>query len=237
VSRISIIIPAFCEAPCIAESVRNAARVGDEVLVVDGGSSDSTAALARAAGARVLLSPKGRGAQLRLGAAAATGDVLLFLHADARLGPEARAALIRALSEPEVVGGNFRVAFAARGLPARVFEVGYDLQRRLLGHYYGDSAIFARRSAYEAVGGFADYPLFEDYHFVRRMERLGRTAYVREVCVEASARRFQQHPWRALARWGLLLLAYSVGVSPERLSAFYHDLREPGQRASQGSEN
>ena len=230
-SRISIVIPAFCEAPCIAESVRNAARVADEVLVVDGGSSDSTAALARAAGARVLLSPKGRGVQLRWGATAATGDVLLFLHADARLAPEARSALLRALSDPEVVGGNFRVAFAARGLPARVFEVGYDLQRRLLGHYYGDSAIFARRSAYEAVGGFADYPLFEDFHFARRIERLGRTAYVREVCVEASARRFQQHPWRALARWGLLLLAYSVGVSPERLSAFYHDLREPGQRA------
>ena len=224
---ISIIIPTFCEAACITHSVGDALRVADEVLVVDAESPDSTAALAAAAGARVLRSAKGRGAQLRLGAAEARGDVLLFLHADARLPPAARAALLQALVDPRVVGGNFRVEFAGPGFALRVFELGYDLQRRVLRHYYGDSAIFVRRSSYDALGGFPDYPLFEDYQLVRRMERFGRTAYVREVRVGASARRFQAHPWRALVRWGLLHVAYHAGVSPRRLSAFYHDRREP----------
>lgn len=114
---LSIIIPTWQEAPLIRDTVQCAWRIGDEVIVVDGGSRDGTAMLAEAAGARVVLAPKGRGRQLQTGAKAATGDILLFLHADVRLPPAARTAILGALSAPEVIGGNFLIRF----LPASWF--------------------------------------------------------------------------------------------------------------------
>jgi rSAM/selenodomain-associated transferase 2 len=223
--RISVIIPAFQEATQIAEVVACAREVGDEVLVVDAGSPDGTAALARAAGARVLQSPKGRGPQLDAGARAALGEVLLFLHADTRLPGTARAALEEALDVPEVEGGNFFLRFVPGSRLTRLYDVLYDVRRRWLGIYYGDSALFVRRSVYDVLGGFRPLPILEDYEFIRRLERRGRTRYVRHVEAHTSTRRFARRPLWTLFIWTAVQGLYLLGVPPQRLARLYADLR------------
>jgi len=226
VSRsISVVIPAWQEADTIEGAVRAALAVGDEVVVVDAGSPDGTADRARQAGAQVIVGPKGRGPQLHGGARAAAGDVLLFLHADARLPPEARGAILEALAAPGVVGGNFLLCFEPASPSARLLGWLNDARRRWLRIYYGDSAIFVRREVYERLGGFRAMPILEDYQFVRRLERLGPTAYIRRVTVTASARRFQGALFRTLVVWIVVQGLYSMGMSAERLAGLYRDIR------------
>jgi hypothetical protein len=173
----------------------------------------------------VIVERKGRGPQLHAGAGAARGDVLLFLHADAELGPAARPAVLRALSDPGVVGGNFYLRFWPEGPWARLFSWANDVRRRRLDIYYGDSAIFVRRAVYEELGGFRPLPILEDYELVRRLERYGPTVYVRDVQVRASARRFAARPWRTLFAWIVIQALYSMGVHPDRLAHLYADRR------------
>jgi len=223
--KISVVIPAWNEASTIADAVGHARALGDEVIVVDGGSPDGTGARAAAAGAVTVASSKGRGHQLRAGAERATGDVLLFLHADVMLDRTARAAIESALADPRVSGGNFRLRFAPPSIAASIFGIANDVRRRALGIYYGDSAIFVRSETYRALGGFRAIPLFEDYDFVRRLELAGKTAYLRDPIAVASARRFAHAPIRTLALWTLLQVLFSLGVSPQRLARLYADAR------------
>lgn len=218
---ISVVIPTWCEAERIARAVALAQEIGDEVIVADGASPDDTANLARRAGARVVLAPRGRGSQLDAGARAATGDVLLFLHADAELDPGAREAIRAALADPEVVGGNFRLRFEPATPWARFLSWANDARRRWLRIYYGDSGLFLRRRAYESLGGFPAIPLFEDYDLIRRLEASGRTVYARDVVIRASARRFERAPALTLALWVVLQALFSLGVSAHRLAGLY----------------
>jgi rSAM/selenodomain-associated transferase 2 len=222
---LTVVIPTWNEAPLIADCVRNAARIGDEVIVVDGGSVDETAEYARREGARVILAEKGRGPQLRAGAEAAQGEILLFLHADARLPITARDAVLKALDDPEVIGGNFLIRFLPSSWFTRLLEPANDVRRRVTKRFYGDSAIFIRASAYRLLGGFQPWPLMHDYAFSRRMEKAGRCAYVRSPCVFASARRFRGKELRTLALWITIQALYLVGTSPRWLSRFYPDVR------------
>lgn len=234
-TTISVIIPAWCEAECIEQSVEGASRIGDEVIVADGGSPDDTAGIAASSGARVVIAPKGRGAQLRAGALAARGDVYLFLHADARLGPAARPAILSALQDPAIVGGNFLLAFEGERWFSRLFTAANDWRRRLFRVYYGDSALFVRRGVYERLGGFEPLPIFEDYEFIRRLEQSarGKTAYLREPRVYVSARRFERAPLATLGTWAALHALYSfANVHPTRLAALYHDVRRVRRHAS-----
>jgi rSAM/selenodomain-associated transferase 2 len=226
--KLSVIISTWCEADLIAEAVEAARRIGDEVIVADGGSTDGTADIARAAGARVVLAEKGRGPQLDAGARAATGHVLLFLHADARLPERARPSIAAALSDSEVHGGNFLLRFVPESRSARLFSWANDLRRRRLRIYYGDSAIFVRRDTYEALGGFAPMPIMEDFDLVRRLERHGRTAYITDVHVEVSARRFASARTAALLQWIMVQSLFSLGVPARYLVHLYPDARNPG---------
>lgn len=223
---ISAIIPTWCEAERIAECVRRARDVADEVLVVDAMSPDHTARLAQEAGARVLsIDCRGRGPQLHAGALAATGDVLVFLHADAELGARARDAIVRALRDPEIGGGNFYLRFWPPGRFARFCTWANHVRRRWLRIYYGDSVIFVRRRVYGSLGGFRALPILEDYELVRRLERHSKTAYVRDVEVLASTRRFAGRPFRTLLLWVLIQTLFIFGVPAERLARLYGNLR------------
>ena len=224
--KISVIIPTWCEAGRIAQAIDMARAVGDEIIVADPGSPDSTGEVARSHGAQLVRADKGRGCQLRAGAAAASGEVLLFLHADAELPVGARDAILCALRDPDVVGGNFLLAFEGDTPFAKLYSVANDLRRRWFRVYYGDSGIFVRRPVYEALGGFKPYPIFEDYEFVRRLEQRGRTAYVRDVAIRVSARRFESAPLKTLANWALLHGLYSfLRVHPDRLAVLYAHVR------------
>ena len=188
-----------------------------EVVVSDGGSSDGTASLIRPPH-RLVLSEPGRGQQLRTGAAAATGDAVLFLHADV-LPPMDVAAQISAAISAGHVGGNFRLRYPDGGLLGRWLEWRAPFYRRKV-RYYGDSGIFARRDAYDACGGFPHVPIMEDVIFARRLESAGRTAYLPGPMVSA-ARRWRGRELRTLLLWGSMQAAFALGVTPWRLARFY----------------
>jgi rSAM/selenodomain-associated transferase 2 len=225
-TSISIIIPALNEARAIGATLDAAARVGgvSEVIVVDGGSADGTAEVARGRGARVVTSPRGRGAQMHAGAREARGEVLWFLHADTLAPPDAGERIARALLTPGAVGGNFRIRFDGLSGAARFLTWLYP-RLRLLGLAYGDSGFFVRRAAYERAGGFKPFPIFEDLDLLRALWRQGRFVQA-EGYVVTSSRRFEGRSFAlTFARWSLLQSLYWLGVSPLTLARLYAPVR------------
>lgn len=230
-SSLSIVIPTWNEAALIGDAVTCARRIADEVIVVDGHSDDGTLVLAEAAGARVIVSNKGRGGQLHAGALAARGDILLFLHADARLPSSARDAILSGMADPDCIGGNFFIEFLPASWFTRLLAPLNDLRRRITRRYYGDSGIFVRRRMYHQLGGYPPFPLMEDYAFSRRMEQAGPCMYIRDIHVLASARRFDGREIRTLFLWMGLQMLYWLGVSPRLIDKAYPDVRSdhPGR--------
>ena len=224
---ISVIIPALNEAERLPRLLATLAAESEpaEIIVVDGGSEDETPALARRGGARLLAAPTGRGAQLRIGAAAARGDVFLFLHADTGFPTDGLASIAHALAaRPELVGGNFRVVFDGEDGFSRWLTGFYTWFRRY-GLYYGDSAIFVRRRVYKAMGGIRPIALMEDYDFSRRLERAGPTCCL-EPPLLTSSRRFRgRRPTAIVVGWLWLHALYHLGVPPERLARLYRSTR------------
>jgi rSAM/selenodomain-associated transferase 2 len=216
---ISVVIPALDEEDAIGGAVGSVREEAGEVIVSDGGSSDRTRERAADAGARVIEGPRGRGAQLQRGAAAARGEWLLFLHADTRLD----AGWSRAITSvpASAVGGAFRLAVDSRRRAYRVIEAGTRLRCRLFRLPYGDQALFVRREAYLLMGGFRPLPLMEDVDFVRRLRGVGRLALLPQRAL-TSARRWES---RGIVRGTLTnlwcLTLYALGRSPERLLRLY----------------
>lgn len=194
-----------------------------EVVVVDGGSSDRTVALI-AGRVRLIVGERGRGPQLNVGAGAARGETLLFLHADSRLPEGAVETVERALADPSVVGGHFQVRFGGEGPINAAFEALYGWLRRV-GFVYGDAALFVRREVFYRLGGFRPYPIMEDYEFYRRLRGQGRVLGL-PLAVNASARRWQrQGAFLTVGSWLAIQGLYHLGVSPSRLAALYRPQR------------
>lgn len=219
--RASVIIPTLNEEEHVAEAIRSALAAGAaEVIVSDGGSRDRTVEVARAAGARVIASERTRARQLNRAADEATGEMLLFLHADTRL--PARAVDVAAVSlRGGAVFGGFRVRFAEQGWRLRYVQTMINLRTRLTRAPWGDQAQFTTSDAFARIGGYPDYPLMEDYELARRMKRIGRTV-VLPLFVETSGRRFlSKGVIRTSAINWSIVAAYHAGVSPERLAKWY----------------
>jgi rSAM/selenodomain-associated transferase 2 len=226
-ASVSVVIPTLEEEGALGATLDALARLRGpvEVIVADGGSRDGTLALARARGAHALTAARGRGAQLRAGAQAARGAVLWFLHADTLPPADALDRIAEALGDPGVVGGAFRLRFGGASRAAR-FMTGLQPVFGRLGLVYGDAALFVRRDAYEHVGGFRPFPLFEDLDLVNRLRRRGRLARLRAE-VTTSPRRFEGKNFPLVfARWVGLQLLYGLGVSPHRLAQLYPAVRD-----------
>jgi len=194
----------------------------EEVVVSDGESRDHTVELAHAAGARVVIGSRGRGPQLARGAVVATGELYLFVHADARLSPGSILAIRRAFDrDPSLLAGALRQKIKHPGRIYRSIERMAD-RRAAWGWVYGDSGLVCRRGAYEAVGGFAAQPIFEDLDLSRRLKRMGPLRLVPGARIEVSARRWEMEgPVRRTIKNWCLTLAWAAGVPPERLVRFY----------------
>jgi rSAM/selenodomain-associated transferase 2 len=235
---LSIVIPVLNEATRLEALLPSLAaeREGVEVIVVDGASTDGSAEVARRLGARVLSAPRGRGQQLQAGAEAASGDVLLLLHADTVFPSSGLTAISRHLAaHPAAVGGNFRLLFDGESPFDRWLE-GFYAWIRARGLYYGDSGIFIRRSWYRRVGGIRPIALMEDYDLVRRMEAAGPTLCISDPPLLTSSRRFPgRHPPLIFLGWLGLHLLYALGVSPARLSRLYDTERRRGQENRTGT--
>lgn len=223
---LSIIIPTLDEARSIGATLEALSRAprGAEVIVVDGGSLDGTVELVRARGVKLIESGRGRGLQMHAGASAAGGRALWFLHADTVPSRGCAARIEEALADPSVVAGNFDVLFDGRSSAARFLTWLYPRLRKL-GLCYGDSGIFVRRETYERVGGFRDFPIFEDLDLIRRLRKHGRVAHLRET-VETSSRRFEGRSFAlTFARWSFMQALYWLGVSPHALGRMYAPVR------------
>jgi rSAM/selenodomain-associated transferase 2 len=222
--QLSVIMPTLNAADTLKGLLQalNIAAIVKEIVIVDGGSSDDTATIAREAGARVIAAPRGRGIQLAAGAEAAAGDWLLFLHADCRLEPGWEAAVRSFLSAPRA------------GLRAGYFDFGLDdpmpaarrLERivacrcRVLALPYGDQGLLISRPLYCAVGGFAPLPLMEDVDLVRRLGRR-RLARIGARCLSSPRRYRREGYWRRPLRNLFCLSLYFAGVSPSRIIRLY----------------
>jgi rSAM/selenodomain-associated transferase 2 len=201
--------------PCLA-----AVREADEIVVVDGGSTDGTAAIAERAGARLVRSAPGRGIQLAAGAEAAKGDWLLFLHADTRLAPGWREAADRHIARHPGKAACFRFRLDAGEWQARLVEAGVALRVRLLGLPYGDQGLLISRRLYDETGGYRPLPLMEDFDLVRRiggarLERLG-------IAALTSPDRWRRDGWLRRSGRNLMCLAlYRSGMSADRVARLY----------------
>ena len=224
--RLSVVVPALDEATQIAAAVASARGPHvDEVIVVDGGSRDDTAALARAAGATVIEARRGRARQMNAGAMRAAGEVLLFLHADTRLPSGFDAAVCAALADPAVAGGRFDLRLEPGSPFLDLTAALINLRSRLTGIATGDQALFVRREVFAAMGGFADIPLMEDVAFTRALKRHGRLAALRQRVTTSSRRWLRHGPLRTVLLMWWLRFLYWRGVPPAALKRRYTDTR------------
>ena len=224
--QISAIIPAVNEAGGIERAVQGAWEAGaDEVLVVDGGSSDATVELALRSRAQVLSSARGRAIQQNLGAQHATGDVLLFLHADNWLDPDGGQQIREMLVDQSILGGGFCQAIDAPQYWYRWIEGGNAWRVRLRGLVYGDQAIFMRTEVFQKLGGFPQVKLMEDLLLMRKFRRLAKPILLPGP-VHVHPRRLQRCGvvQQTLCNWSLLGAQW-LGIAPDRLARFYpsHD--------------
>lgn len=222
--RLSVIVPTLNEADRIRialEALQPLRVRGHEVIVVDGGSEDSTAILAAPLADQVLATRRGRAVQMNAGAAAAKGEALLFLHADTRLPAQAENLVSAALGKS--AWGRFDVAIEGRSRLLALVASSMNLRSRLTGIATGDQAIFARREAFSRAGGFPEIALMEDIAFSKRMKTLSRPACLRER-VATSARRWEANGvLRTIVLMWRLRLAYFLGARPEELARRYAD--------------
>ena len=223
-SKLSIIMPVLNEGDGIAtalDALADLRTLGTELIVVDAGSDDATVEQAQLRADQVILAPRGRALQMNAGAEKASGDVLLFLHADTRLPAEADRVVLNGLDRSRRAWGRFEVKIDGRSplLPVVAWLMG--LRSRLTGIATGDQAIFVRREAFQAVGGFPPIALMEDIAMCKRLKRLGRPLCLR-ACVTTSGRRWEKNGVLStiLLMWRLRF-AYFLGADPKQLARQY----------------
>jgi len=226
--RISIIIPALNEAENIRKNIGRLPKASNlEVVVVDGGSQDNTLEVARSLGAKVVSTTPARGRQMNAGAAEATGDILLFLHADTRLPQHFAAQVRRAVSQNGFCAGAFKLGIDSDGWGLRLIERVANWRSRHLQMPYGDQAIFISRNLFEEIGGFPEIPIMEDFELIRRIRRKGKVTIL-DTAVLTSPRRWLNFGiFRTWMLNQLIIGAYCLGISPPMLSRWYR--REKGR--------
>ena len=225
--RLSIVVPVLDEAAIVQAALQALAPLRGrcvEVVVVDGGSRDATAALAAPWADAVIAGPRGRAAQMNAGAQRTRGSALLFLHIDTALPADSDAlveAALLASAHRVATWGRFDVRITGRSPWLGVVASLMNGRSRLTGIATGDQAIFMTRAAFDAVGGFPDQPLMEDVEMSRRLRRLAPPACLR-AHVTTSGRRWETRGiWRTIVLMWRLRLLYAVGVAPERLARSY----------------
>jgi rSAM/selenodomain-associated transferase 2 len=226
VPALSLIIPVWSEAKSISETIQHVRELDadgtTEIIVVDGDPEGSTISAIKTEGVRTAIAEKGRARQMNHGAALATGDVLLFLHADTLLPPDAFALVRATMSDKRFVGGAFDLGFNTRRKIFRITESYVFLRTRLTKIPFGDQAIFIQRDFFEKLGGYRDIPVMEDVELMKRNRKRAGPISIIPVKVRTSVRRYEREGvLRCTLRNVLMQASYAFGVSPERLVKWY----------------
>ena len=223
----SIVIPVFHESSLINHALKHVKEISagfeSEIIVVDGDPKGSTLECIEHPNIVKIISGKGRGRQMNKGAASATGEILIFLHADTELPDEALARIASVMDNKEYSGGAFDLGIKSGRRIFRIMEKLVSIRTRLTSVPYGDQAIFIRRKCFEALKGFREIPIMEDIEFMRRMKKSGNRIFVIPKKVNTSPRRWEKEGILrcTLRNWALIGL-YSLGVKPEKIVKFYY---------------
>lgn len=224
---ISVIIPALNEARALPGTLAHLLEQSGtyEVIVVDGGSEDRTLEIARAfTGVRAVSAPRGRARQMNAGARLASGELLLFLHADTLL-PDGALAWLNALEpEPECQAGGFRHRFSGDDWRLRAISRLDNFRCRRTGIIYGDQAMFVRRALFWQLGGFPDTPILEDVMFCEKLTRVTRPQLIDQEAITDARKFVQRGPWRSLVRCCAILVAYQLRL-PIPARSFFDNVR------------
>lgn len=223
---ISIVVPVLNEQAQLAATLARVNLVpGDELIVVDGGSTDNTMSIARQYTTMVVSSEAGRARQMNMGAQLARGEILLFLHADTRLPPNGLEAVRRTMQQHKVVGGSFRLTFDRPTTALQLVAWGTNLRSQYGRLPYGDQALFIQRRCFEALGGYAEMPFLEDVALVRSLLRQGEMVLLPETVQTSGRRWLRDGVMYTTVRNNLVMVLYFCGVSPAVLSRLYRARR------------
>lgn len=222
---ISVIIPTLNEEKALKAAIDAAEANRVEIIVSDGGSEDATLVIAENSANTILSSTSGRGVQMNAGAAVATGDILLFLHADTELPQGWEDEVVETLQDERVSCGAFRFGLPEKTAAFDFISLMVNMRSKYLKLPYGDQALFMRREMFEEAGGFKELPIMEDVDLVRRLGKKGKVT-ISGKSVLTSSRRWLKEGWLwTTLRNQALLWLYLMGLPPERLYRFYKLVR------------
>ncbi|AFY99206.1 TIGR04283 family arsenosugar biosynthesis glycosyltransferase [Calothrix sp. PCC 6303] len=222
-SQISVIIPVLNEAENIIKTIESV-QLGKnfEIIVVDGGSQDCTVDIVNKLGInQILLSPPGRAVQMNAGAKIATGEILLFLHADTQLSSGFDVAVRETLEKPGIIAGAFTLRIDASSWGLRLIEWGVKMRSRFFQMPYGDQAIFITKQAFLANGGFPELPIMEDFELIRNLKKVSKIATVPVKVVTSPRRWLQKGIFKTTLINQIVVVSYFLGVSPTKIVHWY----------------
>ena len=226
---VSVIIPALDEEKYLGDCLQSLGAAQCEVIVVDGGSTDNTVALAESFGAKVInLGSANRGRQMNAGAAAAQGELLLFFHADSRLPPNGIESMISAMKDPAVIGGGFSLEFFPATLFYSGLAIGANVFCRMTRMIFGDRGMFIRAGCFRALGRFPETVIMEDAALATTMRRAGKIAILPEVVATSARKYVHETKFQAVYRTIWAYTAYRLGVPAEKIKAGYYRLERQG---------
>lgn len=221
-ARISIIIPTLNESKNIQATLDSTqASSNVEVIVVDGGSEDNTVDIVECLSVKVMHGYKNRARQMNAGAKNATGDILLFLHADTVLPADFDAMIRTALQQPSSVGGAFALRINAADIGLRLVEWGVKWRSKLFKMPYGDQAIFITKESFESIGGFPELAIMEDFELIRNLKSLGKITFIPVPVITSPRRWLKKGILQTTFINQIVIIAYFIGVSPERIRRWY----------------
>ena len=222
IPKISVIIPTLNEAKNIKATLATTKIATNvEVIVVDAGSEDDTVAIAQSEGIKIISGFRGRAVQMNAGAAIASGEILLFLHGDTRLPAEFDVMVRKIFSTPKIVAGAFTLKIDGKGLGLRLVEWGVKLRSHFWQMPYGDQAIFLKKQTFQEIGGFPELPIMEDFEFIRHLKYSGKIAIIPVSVVTSGRRWLQKGVFQTTLINQIVIIAYFLGISPERLRTWY----------------
>ncbi|MEA5598926.1 TIGR04283 family arsenosugar biosynthesis glycosyltransferase [Rivularia sp. UHCC 0363] len=221
-TKISIIIPALNESKNIKATLASTQiSTNTEIIVVDGGSQDNTVDIAQSAGVKVITGYQNRACQMNAGAMNATGDILLFLHADTVLPANFDAMIRTAIQQPLAVAGAFSLRINAPQIGLRLVEWGVKLRSKWLQMPYGDQGIFITKKVFDSIGGFPALPIMEDFELIRNLKRLGKITLIPVPVITSPRRWLKKGVLQTTLINQIVIIAYFLGISPQRIRSWY----------------